>query len=183
LGSLGSEQQSDLSSIINKIDWSDSSSVISAISTVEEYIKNQDAAGKDVTQLQQVLTSLEQARDNLFFNVELSIASYRDAIIGSFEEVEKNYEGLTDGFDLKDAVSKFDSLITSDKYKDKDIKFEDLFHFDKELGKYVYTLEGFQAAMEKIETDLKTRRESIEEAIATLTNMGKDEVDLVDLYQ
>lgn len=182
LGLLSSEQQGDLSRIINQIDWSDSSSVVSAISAVEEYIKNQDAAGEDITQLKQVLTSLEQARDNLFFNIELSIASYRDAIIGSFEEVEKNYEGLTGGFELKDAVSKFDSLITSDNYKGKN--FGDLFHFDKELGKYVYTLEGFQAAMDKTESDLLARRESIESAIAELTNLsGNAESDLSKLVK
>ena len=170
LGQLDGETQGELFGIVKNINWSDASSIAAARTQLEDYISNQTG---DTTELEQVLSSLEAAQEELFFNVTSTIESYRQAIIDSIEGTTENYSGLTDGFEIGTALEKFSSLTAVAGYED--FTFDQLFTFDKELGKYVYSLNGFKAAMKVQQDKISEEKAIVDAAIANVASLAGED--------
>ena len=163
IAELDSETQTALQPIIKKIDWNDSASITSTIEAIEEYGKT---SGK-TADLEKTLKALNKAKDRLIFNVELEFQNATDQLIESYEEREKLVSNLSSGID-------FDEMITESKKiqaKNPELSLDDLFKFDEELGKWVYTQTGFQKTLELQAKEIEEQSEIAKREFEEFSNI------------
>ena len=166
ISNLDSETQTALQPIIKGIDWNDSASLISAIEAIEKY---GETSGK-TSDLEKTLIALNKAKDNLIFNVELGFQNATDLLVESYEEREKLASGLSSGLD-------FDEMIAESKKiqaKNPDLSLDDLFKFDEELGKWVYTQEGFQKTLELQAKEIEEQAEVAEKELEKFSSIANN---------
>lgn len=178
ISNLDSETQTALQPIIKGIDWNDSASLISAIEAIEKY---GETSGK-TSDLENTLIALNKAKDNLIFNVELGFQSATDLLVESYEEREKLASGLSSGLD-------FDEMIAESKKiqaKNPNLSLDDLFKFDEELGKWVYTQTGFQKTLELQAKEIEEQAEVAERELEEFSNIANhsffqaEDLDILD---
>jgi hypothetical protein len=119
IGQLDSETQTEVFDIIKQVDWTDASSLTSAIEGMESYIESLSSKGYDTDELEDVLEQLQEAKDNLIFNVQTEFQNYRDAIVASVQGTSKVVSNLTDGLELAEAFEAFNTLIAQDGMENK----------------------------------------------------------------
>lgn len=173
IANLDTDLQNSLFSIVDGINWADATSINQAIEAITSFIEqNPESAGE----LEATLQALQYARDNLPANIQTEIQGYIDLIRSSFEKTKENVAGMTDGFETSDALSKADQLTSVKGFED--LNFNDLFIFDEQLGKYVYSLKGFEATIAQQKQELAKRQATIKNAIAELEG-----IDLTSLIK
>ena len=163
ISNLDSETQTALQPIVKGIDWNDSASLISAIEAIEKY---GETSGK-TSDLEETLKALNEAKDNLIFNIELGFQNATDLLVESYEEREKIASGLSSGLD-------FDEMIAESKKiqaKNPDLSLDDLFKFDEELGKWVYTQEGFQKTLDLQAQEIEEQAEVAEKELEKFSSI------------
>ena len=173
IAELDTDLQNSLFSITSEVDWASATSLKTAIDAINSFIE-QDPNSTD--ELQDTLNALQYALDNLPINILTEIQGYTDLIRSSIEKTKENVAGMTDGLETSDALSKTDQLTSVEGFED--LNFNDLFIFDEKLGKYVYSLKGFEATIAKQEQELAERQATVENAIAEL-----EEINLVGLVK
>ena len=179
LGFLNDNIQNDLSSIITNINWTDSASLQGAIEEITKYQseKNFGENTVEAREIKDIIETLNYAKDTLAFNLQTELQIYRDAIIDSVEKTSETVSGFTEGFDLKEAITKLDALQAVEGFEDK--TFDDLFFYDKALGKYVYSIEGFNAAIATQEKELTDRETAINTEIEQLEGINLADLGLL----
>lgn len=166
ISKLDSETQTALQPIIKGIDWNDSASLISAIEAIEKY---GETSGK-TSDLEETLKALNEAKDNLIFNIELGFQNATDLLVESYEEREKLASGLSSGLD-------FDEMIAESKKiqaKNPELSLDDLFKFDEELGKWVYTQTGFQKTLELQAKEIEEQSEIAKREFEEFSNIANN---------
>ena len=173
IGQLDSEAQTEVFDIIKQVDWTDASSLTSAIEGMEKYIESLASKNQDTSELEDVLAQLQEAKDNLIFNVQTEFQNYRDAIVASVEGTSKVVSNLTDGLELAEAFEAFNTLIAQDGMENK--TFQELFEYNEALGKWVYTQEGFSAAIHAEKQALEEARVNAEQTYNRFIETFRDE--------
>ena len=163
ISSLSSETQADLLSIVSSIDWNDQASILKASYEIDDYIKEHgdDLSAKEIETLNLVMEDLDTAYEDLTFNIATRIQNFNNALTENAEKVGSFLEKAAEGLDLTEAMNAFDSIAATNK----DLTFNDVFVYDKELKKWVYTNEGLNKALEKQNEDLKIARQVRDDAL------------------
>lgn len=164
ISNLDSETQTALQPIIKGIDWNDSASLISAIEAIEKY---GETSGK-TSDLEETLKALNEAKDNLIFNIELGFQNATDLLVESYEEREKIASGLSSGLGFDEMVAESKKI----QAKNPDLSLDDLFKFDEELGKWVYTQTGFQKTLELQAKEIEEQAEVAERELEEFSNIA-----------
>lgn len=161
LGSLSGEDQAALSNIISTIDWNDQNSILQAVKEIEKYGLENDI------KLDGIIGSLTEAAKTLSFNIATRIQNYVNTLSINAEKAGELIEKASEGLDLSEAINAFDALSATNE----DLRFDEIFIFDKELGKYVYSVNGLNLAFEKQNEDLAISRQVYEDALNDFNNL------------
>lgn len=175
ISSLSSETQTDLLSIVSSIDWNDQASILKASYEIDDYIKEHgdDLSAKEIETLNLVMEDLDTAYEDLTFNIATRIQNFNNALTENSEKMEAFIEKAAEGLDLSEAISAFESIAATNE----DLTFEDVFVYDKELKKWVYTSEGFNKALEKQNEDLEIARKVRDDAIDDLNKFEVEKIE------
>lgn len=168
VGKLSSETQNDLYPIISAIDWNDQASILQAAADIKEY------GEKNNINLDDVVYNLNAAASNFMFNIATRIQNFNNTLTANSEKTSSFLDKASEGLDLAEAMNAFDSIAATNE----DLTFDDVFVYDKELKKWVYTTEGFNKALEQQNEDLIISRQTREDA---LKDFEKLKVNLQDV--
>lgn len=166
ISKLTGKTQADLLSIVSSIDWNDQASILKASYEIDDYIKEHgdDLSANEIEILNLVIGDLNTAYEDLTFNITTRIQNFNNALTENAEKVGSFLEKASEGLDLTEAMNAFDSIAATNK----DLTFDDVFVYDKELKKWVYTNEGLNKALEKQNEDLEIARQVRGDAVKDL---------------
>lgn len=166
ISGLTGKTQADLLSIVSSIDWNDQASILKASYEIDDYIKEHgdDLSANEIEILNLVMEDLDTAYEDLTFNIATRIQNFNNALTENAEKVGSFLEKAAEGLDLTEAMNAFDSIAATNK----DLTFDDVFVYDKELKKWVYTNEGLNKALEKQNEDLEIARQVRDDAVEDL---------------
>ena len=157
IGQQDDSVQADLLSIVEDVDWTSASSIESAIDAMEAYDKQNTEVD-----LSSEISALQDARDNLSFNLATEVQLMTKAIMEGIEGMEKTISSQNKGMGLNDALEAFKTISVQDGFKD--MSFDELFTYDATLKQWVYTQKGFGAAIENQTREIENSRNSAEKA-------------------
>lgn len=161
LGRMSDSAQQDLFGILSTVDLSNYDSIQTAIKNVQSYGKtnNVDVGG--------IVETLAQAAGSLAFNVATLGEDLINKITGASKEIDGILTTNKSGLSLDKAIQEFNTInaTLSDPKT-----FDALFTYDAALGKYVYTVEGLNAAMAAREGELADRAEKMRATANELTD-------------
>lgn len=167
--------QNVLFPIMEDIDWTDASSLSTAIDNLENYMK---VNGDEAPKLESTLNALEEAKKNLIFNVETEFQNYKDAIEKAVEGTSTIISNFTGGMDLTEAFSAFNTIAAQEGFENS--TFEALFRYDEALGKWTYTQAGFTTALEVQKKALENSRDNAENILKEF-NDAFNNIDSINL--
>ena len=174
IGTQSDDIQRDIFSITEKIDWSSATSLDSAIDALKSYA----ASNKDVN-LTDEIEALQNARDNLAFNLSTEIQMMTNAIKDGIEGMEKTISNQTKGMGLDDALSAFRTITAQEEYQNTG--FNELIKYDATLKQWVFEQKGFAATISAQTKTIENSRSSAEKAFTELTSLQDTFGNLTDL--
>ena len=159
-----SSVQNDLFGVITSIDLSSYASISSAYDSIKEYGKENNK----VAEVAPLLASLVEAQNSLIYNVNTVAQELTDIITSAAKDIDNILSTNKSGISFDKAIEEFDKLNA--QFADV-TSFNDIFTFDAVLGKYVYTTDGLQKAIEAKEKELANTVEQLNNSAEIYTKI------------
>lgn len=160
IASLSSNGQEQLFNIVSKIDWTDASTLDTAIEAFED-LDTSNWDSEQTSYLKNALESLQNARNNLLFNLETEINLVTDAYKAAVEDSDKVQKYAENGMSWDEAQEQYTKLKASGDYED--LTPDAFMKYDAATGKYLFTQAGLADVLEyqakKIEKEAKIAEE------------------------
>ena len=170
LGQQNDSAQLDIFDIVKQIDWTSSESIDNAIKALENY----DEAKTDVD-LSHEIAALNAAKENLAFNISTEIQLLTDKITSGIENISSLINSQAKGFELEDAYESFKTLTAKEGFES--LQFDSIFSYDQELGKWIYSIDGFLTAINAQTEEIDNRLNEIENLKTTFQGFsGHDKI-------
>ena len=166
IGSLSSKLQQQAFSVIDGLDLSDPEALRTAAKTLE-------GMGSDFSGLSDIL-------NNAALRWATSAATLLESLSSSAQETAKSIESsiadMSKVFKYSEALEKAQALI--DANKDQDLKPDQLYTFDKDVGGYIKTAKAFNLEMASFQN---TQVESVQQSITDLTETLQSPIENIDI--
>lgn len=168
VGQLSEEANGAMANILSTAELNTREGIQKAIDQIEAYqVANGDLSESDAKLLDAILRSLKEHKDNLLLNLNTEFQQYTDSLSDAVKNVNQNYTNNISGFDeLKDANEVLQK-INSGKIGSEQLTFDEVFRFDENLGKYVFTVQGLAEANEAQMKDINSQYEAAEKQLQT----------------
>ena len=107
-----------------------------SLTSIDGITKTIEALSKILPENSTIITSLNNLKGELTYNLPLSIQAFTDSIVTQAEDIEKSIKNLSSGVSIKDAVSILDTVNQSLKEGQEQFTLKDLkskngkFYFD-----------------------------------------------------
>ena len=167
------EVQKELFATITSIDLSSYDSIEKAIDSIKSYEK----LNGTTKQTTQILAELEQAKNDLIFNVNTLAQELTEQVSSAAKNASTILTTSASGLDFSKAIEELESLNVSRTGEDK-LSFDEAFQYDAVLNKYIYTNAGLIAAIEanegKISDKVQQLTETAEIYTKKITSFDKD---------
>ena len=171
--------QVELYDTVSQIDFSNYDTIIDAQKKLEEY----DKAHTEIDLLP-MINNLSDAASNILFNVNTLSQTVVSKVTEASKDIDNIISTNQSGLSFDKALEEFNSLeVSSDNIN----KFSDAFTFDSSLKKYVYTVNGLEAAISQkensLQKDIDKASETLE-AYKDVLSLGENENNFdIDQYE
>ena len=161
VGELSEEANGAMANILSTAELNTREGIQNAIDQIEQYQTNNEVSSEDATKLESILANLRQHKADLLLNLNTEIQSYVDSLSDAIENIGKNYSNNVSGFSKLSDANEVLQKINNEKIKtgEEQLNFNDVFTFDKTLGKYVFTIKGLIEANNQVIKDLDSQYE------------------------
>lgn len=145
IGSLDTAQQEAIASIIKSLDFTDASSLDSAISILENMGPEYD----------NLIASLTTASTRLMYNVITATQRLQDSLHEHIEAIEKVAENAGKGVKYSEAYKNAAEIINKFKEEnpDEELNFTDIYKYSDAVGGYLLTRRGLELQLSQQSED------------------------------
>lgn len=158
---LSEEVNGAMANILSTAELNTREGIQNAIDQIEQYQATNEVSSDDTAKLESILANLRQHKADLLLNLNTEIQSYVDSLSDAIENIGKNYSNNVSGFSKLSDANEVLQKINNEKIKtgEEQLNFNDVFTFDKTLGKYVFTIKGLIEANNQVIKDLDSQYE------------------------
>ena len=162
LGTLSSEQQAEISPIINAVDWSDSTTLSAAAEQLRQL-------GPDFEGL---ASQFDLAAERMVTNLATQVNQIHDNAKKTIESIEKVADQIGKGAKASDAFDNMTTMLSSYEGADKsELTFDSLYTWDNELKGYVLTSKGIEVWLSSVGSENAAALEEADNALKEARGM------------
>ena len=161
VGQLSEEANGAMANILSTAELNTREGIQNVINQIEQYQTKNEVSSEDAAKLESILANLRQHKADLLLNLNTEIQSYVDSLSDAIENIGKNYSNNISGFSKLSDANEVLQKINNEKIKigEEQLNFNDVFTFDKTLGKYVFTIKGLIEANNQVIKNLDSKYE------------------------
>lgn len=171
IGKIGPAAQEAVFGIVSKINWTDASSIQTAIDSISD-LDTTLYTVEEQTAITSAMNALEDARRNLYFNIETELNLTTEAYKDAAEDAEKIQKYAESGMSWSEMEEQFTKLKASSVDGVDDLTINGYAEYDAATNSFILTKEGLNLTLQAQAKEIEEHTENVQSMKETLNDLS-----------